>query len=180
MRLLINIYPESNSITWGAKRVNSAKRHAGHFSAPKQHKEAAAHKPGYHGLDVNERSKARFSAGVGLVLLVLLVLLLHLLARPCRASDRDDADPWWGKDKTLHFSASALLAVDGYAAASLVSNREDVRAGAGALLALTAGAAKEVCDRYAGGNPSLRDLTWDVVGAATGTALSWLVDRFLF
>ena len=142
-----------------------------------QHKEAAARKPGYHELDVYVRSKARFSAGIALV---LFVLLLHLLARPCRASERDDADPWWGKDKALHFSASSLIAIDGYAAASLVSKREAVRASAGSLLAFTAGAAKEVYDKHAGGDPSLRDLTWDVIGAATGTALSWLVDRFLF
>jgi uncharacterized protein YfiM (DUF2279 family) len=127
----------------------------GRLPGPKPHKEAAEHKPGYHGFDVHERSKARFSAGVA------LVLFLPLLSRPCRAIDRD---PWWGKDKTLHFSASALIAVDGYAAASLVSKREEVRAGAGSLLAFAAGAAKEVCDRYAGGDPSLRDLTWDVVG----------------
>jgi len=123
---------------------------------------------------VHARSKARFSAGIA------LVLFLHLLALPCRASDRDDADPWWGKDKALHFSASALIAVDGYAGASLVSKRETVRAGAGLLLAFAAGAAKEVYDQHAGGDPSFRDLTWDVIGAATGTALSWLVDRFLF
>jgi putative lipoprotein len=137
----------------------------------KQHKEAIARKPGYHGVDVHVRSKARFSAGIA------LVLFLHLAARPCQA--RDDADPWWGKDKALHFSATALIAADGYAAASLVSKREAVRAGVGSLLAVTAGAAKEVYDRYAGGDPSLRDLTWDVVGAATGTVLSWIVDRFL-
>jgi putative lipoprotein len=123
---------------------------------------------------VHVRSKARFSAGIALVLFV------RLAARPCLASDRGDVDPWWGKDKALHLSASALIAVDGYAGASLFSRREGVRAGAGSLLAFTAGAAKEVYDRYAGGDPSLRDLTWDVVGAATGTALSWLVDRFLF
>jgi putative lipoprotein len=125
---------------------------------------------------VLERSKARLSAGVALV----LFLHLDLAARPCRASGRDDADPWWGKDKALHFSASALIAADGYAAASLVSKREAVRVGAGSLLALAAGVAKEVYDTYAGGDPSPRDLTWDVVGAATGTALSWLVDRLLF
>jgi putative lipoprotein len=174
MRLLIKIYPASLSITWRAKWVNSAKRYEGARRGPKQHKEAVAHKPGYHRLDVHECSKARFSAGIA------LVLFLCLAARPCRASDRDDADPWWGKDKALHFSASALIAVDGYAAASLVSKREAVRAGAGSLLAFAAGAAKEIYDRSAGGDPSLRDLTWDVVGAATGTALSWLVDRFFF
>ncbi len=106
-----------------------------------------------------------------------LALLLQSSAAPCRASERD---PWWGRDKALHLSATALVAVDGYAGASLFSRRETVRAGTGCALSFAVGAAKEVYDRYAGGDPSIRDLTWDVVGAATGTALSWLVDHFLF
>ncbi len=73
-----------------------------------------------------------------------------------------------------------MIAGDGYAGAGLFSQREGVRASAGAGLALAAGGAKEVYDRYAGGDASLRDLTWDVVGAATGTVLSWLVDRYIF
>jgi putative lipoprotein len=52
--------------------------------------------------------------------------------------------------------------------------------GVGAGLAIAAGAAKEVYDRYSGGDPSMRDLTWDVVGATTGAMLSWLLDRYLF
>ena len=73
-----------------------------------------------------------------------------------------------------------MVAGDSYAGASLFTKREATRASAGATLALAAGAAKEVYDRYSGGDASLRDLTWDVVGAATGTVLSWLVDRYLF
>ena len=62
----------------------------------------------------------------------------------------------------------------------MFSKRESTRLTTGAGLALAAGTAKEVYDRYSGGDASLRDLTWDVVGAATGTVLSWLVDRYLF
>ena len=105
------------------------------------------------------------------------MVALWLWSRPSRASD---ADPWWGQDKALHLSASFMIAGDGYAGASLLSRRESTRLGAGAGLALAAGAAKEVYDKYSGGDASLRDLTWDVVGAATGTMVSWLVDRYLF
>jgi putative lipoprotein len=73
-----------------------------------------------------------------------------------------------------------MFAGDGYAGASMFSKRESARLGTGAGLALAAGTAKEVYDRYSGGDASLRDLTWDVVGAATGTMLAWLVDRYLF
>ena len=73
-----------------------------------------------------------------------------------------------------------MFAGDGYAGASAFSKRESTRLTTGAGLALAAGTAKEVYDGYSGGDASLRDLTWDVVGAATGTVLSWLVDRYLF
>ena len=107
----------------------------------------------------------------------MFALSLLLLSAPCSATDRD---PWWGRDKALHFSACFFFAADGYASASVLTKRESTRMAAGAGLAVAAGAAKEVYDRYYGGDASLRDLTWDVVGAATGTVVSWLVDRYLF
>ncbi len=73
-----------------------------------------------------------------------------------------------------------MIAGDGYAGAGVFSKREGIRSSVGAGLALAAGGAKEVYDRYAGGDASLRDFTWDVVGAATGTVLSWLIDRYIF
>jgi putative lipoprotein len=73
-----------------------------------------------------------------------------------------------------------MFAGDGYAGASVFTKRESARVGVGASLAIAAGAAKEVYDRYSGGDPSRRDLTWDVVGATTGALLSWLLDRYLF
>jgi putative lipoprotein len=111
--------------------------------------------------------------------LAILVPLVPLcfVSTPCLAADRD---PWWGQDKALHFSACFMFAGDGYAGASVFSKRETTRLGTGAGLAIAAGAAKEVYDKYSGGDASVRDLTWDVVGAATGTLLSWLIDRYLF
>jgi putative lipoprotein len=103
--------------------------------------------------------------------------LLVALAPAARAAD---PDPWFGRDKALHFGASFTLASGGYGSAALLTQRTDVRAATGAGLALSAGIAKEVYDRYAGGDPSWRDLTWDVVGTATGVAVAWLIDRYLF
>ena len=107
----------------------------------------------------------------------LAILSLCFLSVPCFAADRD---PWWGQDKALHFSACFMFAGDGYAGTSVFTKRESARVGVGASLAIAAGAAKEVYDRYSGGDPSMRDLTWDVVGATTGAMLSWLLDRYLF
>jgi putative lipoprotein len=103
--------------------------------------------------------------------------LLVALAPTARAAD---PDPWLGRDKALHFGASLTLAGGGYGGAALLTQRTEVRAAPGIGLAMSAGIAKEVYDRYAGGDPSWRDLTWDAVGTATGVIVAWLIDRYLF
>lgn len=55
-----------------------------------------------------------------------------------------------------------------------------LRLASGAGLALGLGIGKEIADRFTGGHPSLRDLTWDVAGTATGLLTAWLIDRWLF
>jgi putative lipoprotein len=111
------------------------------------------------------------------------LLAAWLAVGPGRAAAADDGDPWFGRDKALHFAASASLAVVGYAGTSLVTENRGVRAGAAAGLALGAGVAKELWDREGHGDASWRDLTWDVVGTATGVAVAaavdWLVHRYL-
>jgi putative lipoprotein len=93
-----------------------------------------------------------------------------------------DADPWFGRDKALHFSFSAALAGGGYGGAALLTRCEDRRwrllAGAG--VALTAGIGKELYDLSGHGDASARDLFWDAVGTATGLLVAWTIDRLLF
>jgi uncharacterized protein YfiM (DUF2279 family) len=100
-----------------------------------------------------------------------------ILAASSFAGERD---PWLARDKAMHFSASFMLAGDGYAGTSLLTRQEHWRAGIGVGVAIAAGAGKEIYDIYGGGDPSLRDLTWDVVGATTGAMVSWIIDRYLF
>lgn len=88
-------------------------------------------------------------------------------------------DPWFGRDKALHFGATFTLAVGGYAGAALFSPSPAVRAASGATLAMGVGVAKEIHDRYAGGDASWRDLTWDAIGTATGVVTAWLFDRYV-
>jgi uncharacterized protein YfiM (DUF2279 family) len=102
---------------------------------------------------------------------------LYFFAAPSFAAEKD---PWWGQDKALHLSTCFMVAGDGYAGTSLITHRESVRVAFGVGVAIAAGAAKEVYDKYSGGDASLRDLTWDVVGATTGAMVSWLIDRYLF
>jgi putative lipoprotein len=108
---------------------------------------------------------------------LLACALLFAVVPRARAAD---PDPWFARDKALHFGACFTLSTGGYAGTSLLTGKTPVRAATGAGLALTAGIAKEVYDRYAGGDPSWRDFTWDVVGTTTGVLVAWLVDRYLF
>jgi putative lipoprotein len=109
---------------------------------------------------------------------VLLAVALSLALVPDAAAA--DPDPWFGRDKALHFSVSSVLAGGGYVGAAAFSERTGVRVATGAGLALSAGIAKEAYDRYSGGDASWRDLTWDAVGTATGLLVAWLLDRYVF
>jgi putative lipoprotein len=101
-------------------------------------------------------------------------------ARPARAAD---PDPWFGRDKALHFGASALLAAGGYGATALSTDDRRVRLAVGGGFALSLGIAKELWDLSGHGDASWRDLTWDAVGTATGLAVAaavdWTIQRLL-
>ena len=103
----------------------------------------------------------------------LLVLALVTRAAPARG---EDADPWFGRDKALHFSASASIAIAGYGGTALATDDRRVRIGVASGVALAAGLGKEAWDAAGHGDPSGRDLAWDVVGTATGVLLAWTID----
>ena len=113
--------------------------------------------------DVNPR------VGLGLALLGVSLLA----SRRARAAD---PDPWFGRDKALHFSASAFLASGGYGVTALVSEDRRVRLAVGGGFAFSVGIAKELWDLSGHGDPSWRDLTWDALGTVTGLALAGVVD----
>ncbi len=97
-------------------------------------------------------------------------------AAPARAADED---PWWGRDKALHFGVSAGLGASGYAVSSLALDSRLERAAAGAAFSLTLGAGKELYDLSGGGDPSWKDFTWDVAGTSVGVGLALLVDLII-
>jgi putative lipoprotein len=107
-----------------------------------------------------------------LALALAAVLLAHATA-PARATERD---PWFGRDKALHFGASALIASGGYAGSALFTDRVGWRWATGATLGLSAGVAKELWDLSGHGDASWRDLTWDVAGTLTGVAVAAAID----
>jgi putative lipoprotein len=111
-------------------------------------------------------------------LAVALALQVFSLARP--SAQAAEPDPWFGRDKVMHFSVSFALAGNAYADSTAFTKRTSLRVVSAAGFALSAGIAKELADRYDGGDASWRDLTWDAIGTASGTLVAWLVDRYLF
>jgi putative lipoprotein len=109
---------------------------------------------------------------------VLALATAMLVAPGARAAD---PDPWFGRDKALHFGASALLASGGYGAAALVTDDRRARLVVGGSFAFSLGVAKELWDLAGHGDASWRDLTWDAVGTVTGlavaAALDWTIGR---
>lgn len=99
-----------------------------------------------------------------------MLLLLSTSAR---------ADDWWGSDKGLHLGVSVGLGAAGYSVGALLSEGRVDRVAAGVLGAMTAGVLKELADGLGLGQPSLKDLTWDLIGSTAGALLGWVIDRFV-
>lgn len=87
-----------------------------------------------------------------------------------------DDDPWFGYDKALHFGVSVGLGAGGYGGSALFFDEYWLRALSGAAFSLSIGAAKEIYDATGAGDPSWKDLTWDLVGTSVGVGLAFLVD----
>jgi putative lipoprotein len=86
-------------------------------------------------------------------------------------------DPWFGRDKALHFLASA--AIQGASHAVLRANGADYGAASrgAAAITLTVGVSKELLDRARGRDFSFRDLAWDGVGGVAGAVAARQLDR---
>jgi putative lipoprotein len=103
-------------------------------------------------------------------------LAVLLLLRPASAQQ---ADPWWGPDKRLHFTFSAAIAGATYGGAALTYPDRGTRLLWGGAVAAGAGIGKEVYDLSGRGDPSWRDLTWDALGVVTGLGIALLIDLAL-
>jgi putative lipoprotein len=104
---------------------------------------------------------------------LVLAAAALLAASEARAQE---ADPWFGRDKALHFAASASLATVAYAGAALATDDRPTRIVAAASIALAVGVIKEAWDLTGHGDASWRDLTWDVVGTTTGVLFAYGID----
>lgn len=101
-------------------------------------------------------------------------LVFSLWSHPAVPSDRD---PWFGCDKFLHFAASAVIQGAAYSVLRANGRGYGPASRGAALVTLTAGVGKELWDRHRGGDASLRDLTWDGIGGATGAVVMRQADH---
>jgi putative lipoprotein len=104
------------------------------------------------------------------------VVLFTTAGARAQQREQPDSDPWFGRDKALHFGVSASLALAAYGVASLKTDDRPTRVAAAITFALGAGLLKEAWDLSGHGDPSWRDLTWDVVGTTTGVLIAYAID----
>lgn len=121
---------------------------------------------------------ARASSGRGQSHVAAALALMLALggARPAYAAD---PDPWFGQDKALHFAATSVLGLSGYAVTATLTDRRELRVLGGVAVGLGAGIAKELLDLAGFGDPSWKDLAWDAIGTAVGVLVAWGIDLLL-
>ena len=90
-----------------------------------------------------------------------------------------DDDPWWGRDKALHFGISTGLAGGIYGTAALLGASRPGSAAVAASVTLGIGIGKEVADAFGLGQPSWRDLAWDAAGTLLGVGIGLGLDLLL-
>lgn len=87
-----------------------------------------------------------------------------------------DPDPWFGRDKALHFGVSAGIAGAGYGLSALGTDDIRIRIAFGAGAGIVVGAVKELVDMTGVGDPSWKDFAWDVIGTAVGVGIAISID----
>jgi putative lipoprotein len=112
-------------------------------------------------------------------LAVLSAVLFIPLSAWSQVRETPRPDPWLSRDKVAHFGVSAALAGAGYAGGMFLFEAPEARWLTGAGVALGVGVAKELYDGASGSIFSWKDLTWDVLGTATGLTLAWAVERLV-
>lgn len=91
---------------------------------------------------------------------ILLLFTLHA-----------SSDPWFGPDKVKHFFMTAFVTSVSYSTFRASHMSHDGALAAAAGVALAVGTGKEVHDHFTGEGFSVRDLTWDLAGAASAEAV---------
>jgi putative lipoprotein len=86
-------------------------------------------------------------------------------------------DPWFGRDKLMHVTASALIQSAAHSAFRWRGASYQRASWAAAAVTATSGVGKELWDRHRKRDFSYRDLAWDGIGSATAAVVIRQVDR---
>lgn len=111
---------------------------------------------------------------------VFFALMALLCVGPAGALAQEgtvEEDDWFGRDKMLHFGASAAIAAGGTLVGTRLFDTDAGAAGFGLVVSLGAGGLKEWSDSRGGGDPSWRDMAWNVAGAVVGAGIVYLWQR---
>jgi uncharacterized protein YfiM (DUF2279 family) len=97
------------------------------------------------------------------MLSLLLMLQFH------GPGDHPGGDSWFGADKVKHVFMAAFVQSVAYSAirGTGASHNASIAAASGVTVGVSVG--KELWDAHSGGTPSVRDLTWDAMGAGAAT-----------
>jgi putative lipoprotein len=101
------------------------------------------------------------------------VLFVALFGGPPRSNE----DPWFGRDKLLHFTVSAAVQCAAHSVLHANGNDYGGASRGAALATLTVGIGKEIWDKNHGRDASWRDLAWDGAGGVAGAVVMRQVGR---
>ncbi|MFI5311263.1 MAG: hypothetical protein ACHQQ3_08535 [Gemmatimonadales bacterium] len=87
------------------------------------------------------------------------------------------SDPWFGHDKFLHFTASALIQGAAHSYFRWRGASYGQASWGAAAATATAGIGKELWDRHQKRDFSFRDLTWDGIGGVSAAIVVRQIDR---
>jgi putative lipoprotein len=93
-----------------------------------------------------------------------------------KSAQAADPDPFWGRDKALHFAVAGALAGAGYAVTTTATPDRWKAFAVGGGVALGAGALKEGIDAMGSGDPSWNDFAWDAIGVVVGLGVAFVID----
>jgi len=100
-----------------------------------------------------------------------MLKLLLALGVQASAAGANGNDPWLGADKLKHFLTSAFVQSVAYSTLRATGVRNGPALAGATAVTLSVGAGKELWDRSGRGDPSIRDFTWDVVGAGVASVM---------
>jgi putative lipoprotein len=95
---------------------------------------------------------------------------LLLVFTLCRAPEHSP-DAWFGPDKLQHFFTSAFVQSVGYGVLRRAGAENSPAIAGASVVTAIVGVGKEVRDRRAKGEFSVRDLAWDAAGAGSASVL---------